>query len=178
MLKTGFPLVIGEGPKVLILGSMPGELSLQEQQYYAHPRNAFWYILGELLSIPEDTSYSEKLAILKECGIALWDVLYACERQGSLDASINNATIQPNDFTNLLLFNSSIDLIIFNGAKAEHEFKKRVFPKLSQQLQQTHQVRLPSTSPAMASIKKEEKLEAWKETICPYLAPLSLSPNK
>ena len=148
---------------------MPGELSLQEQQYYAHPRNAFWYILGELLSIPEDTSYSEKLAILKERGIALWDVLYACERQGSLDVSINNATIQPNNFTSLLLSNRSIELIIFNGAKAEHEFKKRVLPELPKQLRLIYQVRLPSTSPAMASLKKEEKLKIWKDIIFPYL---------
>jgi len=163
--KIGFPPVVGKQPKRLILGSMPGQRSLDDQQYYAHPRNAFWFIMGELFDIPDNTSYEDRLISVMDKGIALWDVLRSCERKGSLDVSIQNNSIKVNDFTQLLQDCPEIELIAFNGAKAEQEFVKRVTPELSTTHQQIKTVRLPSSSPAMASLKKEEKLAIWQTAL-------------
>lgn len=161
-LKTCFAPVIGDKPRILILGSMPGEKSLMDQQYYAHPRNAFWFIMQELFAIPLDMAYEQRLEGLKQNSIALWDVLNSCERQGSLDSSIKNHSIIGNNFAELLSRHNTIQLIAFNGAKAETEFKKRISPTLTEAAQKIRKVRLPSTSPAMASLTKEEKLEQWR----------------
>jgi hypoxanthine-DNA glycosylase len=163
--KKSFRAIIGSCPSVLILGSMPGELSLQEQQYYAHPRNAFWYIMQELFAIPLDFPYSRRLQMLTENNIALWDVLKSCKREGSLDASIQNASIETNDFQGLFEQYPMIELIAFNGAKAEQEFRRRVVPELAAKFQNKHMIRLPSTSPAMASLTKEQKLQKWQVII-------------
>ncbi len=163
--KTGFQPIVGKQSRRLILGSMPSERSLEKQQYYAHPRNAFWFIMQELLAIPANTAYQDKVRIVMDVGIVLWDVLQSCERKGSLDASIKNSSIVVNNFTQLLLDHPKIELIAFNGAKAEQEFSKRVKPKLSSLHQQIQTVRLPSSSPAMASLRKEEKLEIWRAAL-------------
>jgi len=91
-----FPPVATSEARVLILGSMPGIASLTAGQYYAHPRNAFWRIMGKLVGAGPENPYDERLRILKKGGIALWDVLDSCVRPGSLDANISNET--PNDF--------------------------------------------------------------------------------
>lgn len=163
--KRCFPPVLGQRPRTLILGSMPGEKSLREQQYYAHPQNAFWFIMQKLLNMPPDSCYQEKLAIMMERGIALWDVLQSCQREGSLDSSIKNKTIRINDFAALLKRHATIELIAFNGAKAEQEFNRRVAPTLSEKAQNISRVRLPSTSPAMASLNKQQKLAIWKDAL-------------
>lgn len=169
--KTCFPPVLGKDPKILVLGSMPGEKSLHEQQYYAHPRNAFWFIMQELFNIPVDQPYKQRLEKLKLSGVALWDVLNSCEREGSLDVAIQKDSIVVNDFESLFQRYNSIQLIVFNGAKAETEFLRRVLPKLSKAAQQIEKARLPSTSPAMASLTKEEKLETWKERFSSIVSP-------
>ena len=102
MSKTGFPPVIGCYPKVLVLGSMPSEASLKQVQYYAHPQNAFWYIMGGLFNFSSEVTYPERLEQLKKNRIALWDVLKECEREGSLDSSIVGSSIKTNNFSHLL----------------------------------------------------------------------------
>ena len=146
--KVGFPPIVGCGPKVLILGSMPSEASLAQGQYYAHPRNAFWYIMGILFRFSAEATYSERKALLIKNRVALWDVLQECERDGSLDSSIIGSSIKTNNFPHLLASHPTIQLIIFNGAAAEQIFKKRVLPDLKTQLEQIQMIRLPSTSPA------------------------------
>lgn len=91
---VSFPPVVGENPTVLILGSMPGEASLRAQRYYHHPQNLFWRMLGEALRFDSKIPYEERVEFLKQKGVALWDVLAACDRAGSLDSAIKNPNCQ------------------------------------------------------------------------------------
>ncbi len=156
-----FPSIADAQARVLILGSMPGRLSLQAQQYYAHPRNAFWPILGELVDARPDLPYQVRLQVLKANGIALWDVLKSCIREGSLDSDIDDTSIIANDFASLHQAYPDITYIFFNGAKAEACYRKHVLPSLSVATQLQYQ-RLPSTSPAHASLSPAQKLKAWE----------------
>jgi TDG/mug DNA glycosylase family protein len=161
-IKQAFPPILGETPRLLILGSMPGEASLRLGQYYGHGRNAFWPILCELLGVPAEADYSTRTRALIERGIALWDVIAACERDGSLDTAIRPASIQVNDFATLLEAQPSIGRIAFNGGKAEREYRRRVLPSLPDRQRQLPLARLPSTSPAHAGMRFEAKLAAWR----------------
>jgi hypoxanthine-DNA glycosylase len=147
--------------RVLILGSMPGKKSLQESQYYAHPSNAFWKIMGELVGAKPDISYEDRLRILKSSGIALWDVLASCERKTSLDSHIRNESA--NDFTLFFARHPHITQVFFNGSKAEQCFRKFVQDK--QALPPLRFYRLPSTSPAHAGMRYEDKLHAWRVAV-------------
>lgn len=158
-----FPPVAGAGARVLILGSMPGKASLQADQYYAHPRNAFWRIMGDLLGAGPDLPYPERLEKLGAAGIALWDVIAACERESSLDADIVGATVLPNDFSAFLAVHRSIERIFFNGGAAEASFRRLVLPGLVGPERQL--LRLPSTSPAHAGMRYAEKLAAWSAIV-------------
>lgn len=149
--------------RVLILGSMPGKASLEADQYYAHPRNAFWRLMGDLLGAGPDLPYLERMEKLKAAGIALWDVIAACERESSLDADIVGATVRPNDFLAFFAVHRSIDRIFFNGAAAETNFRRLVLPGLGDT--ERRLVRLPSTSPAHAGMRYAEKLAAWSAIV-------------
>jgi len=149
--------------QVLILGSMPGQHSLARQQYYAHPRNAFWKIIAHLFDVNPDVSYADKLLALQQHKLALWDVIQRCERQGSLDSNITNASIISNDFASFFAHHPQIQHIFFNGSRAYQEYHKRVMPQLSKQWQSIACTRLPSTSPAMASLTLEQKLTIWAQ---------------
>lgn len=144
----------------LILGSMPGRESLRAGQYYAHPRNAFWFIMGELTGSSPAMPYELRIQRLKSAGIALWDVLSSCRRPGSLDADIENASIQPNDFTSFFLAHPHITQVFFNGAMSEKCYYKYVLPALTDR--PLRYLRLPSSSPAHASLSAEQKLNIWK----------------
>lgn len=154
--------------QILILGSMPGQLSLQQQQYYAHPRNAFWHIMANLCAFNPQISYADKLFILQQHGIALWDVIYGCQRTGSLDSQIHNASVVTNDFANFFPQHPYIQHIFFNGSRAQHDYHKRVLPQLTQPWRSLPSTRLPSTSPALASLTLAQKLVMWQH-ITPYL---------
>ncbi len=97
-MKTGFPPIANQNSTTLVLGSMPSEKSLCKQQYYAHPRNAFWYIMGELFNFDLKINYKAKTKCLLNNNVAVWDVLKFCDRVGSLDSSIKNNSIIVNDF--------------------------------------------------------------------------------
>jgi len=166
-----FAPIVGEDPRLLILGSMPGSRSLEAGEYYAHPRNRFWAILEALDLIPPCLPYEKRTMAVAARGIALWDVLHSCERPGSLDASIVEATEVANDIAGLLRRHPCIRAIAFNGAKAENAFRRHVTPSLLQETRQRlKMLRLPSTSPAHA-ISMERKAEAWR-WILQYLDPL------
>lgn len=149
---------------ILILGSMPGKESLRAGQYYAHRRNAFWPIMGVLAGAKPDLPYPTRTKILKSAGIALWDVLASCKRHSSMDADIDAASICPNDFASFFLKHPDITHVFFNGSMAEKCFRTRVLPLLEPLLEQRplHFQRLPSTSPAHASMTYEQKLKSWK----------------
>jgi double-stranded uracil-DNA glycosylase len=148
---------------VLVLGSMPGKASLEAGQYYAHQRNFFWTIMGELIGAHPGLPYRDRLKILRSSGIALWDVLESCIRKTSLDAHIETDSEVPNDFNAFFLQHPGITHVFFNGAKAEQCFLKHVRPTLKSAPLQFQ--RLPSTSPANAGISYEQKLFAWQAVI-------------
>lgn len=141
--------------RVLILGSMPGAASLQAAQYYAHRHNAFWKIMGALFGAHPELSYPDRLALLRQHGVALWDVLDSCVRPGSLDADIRQ--VQANDFAGFFQQHGAIRQVFFNGGLAEQTFRRHVSAPPGIGL-----TRLPSTSPAHASLKLAQKLQAWQ----------------
>ncbi len=159
-----FPALAPASAVILILGSYPGVLSLQKQRYYAHPRNSFWPILADLLAFEQTLSYQERVIKVVERNIALWDVLYRCRRSGSLDSAIEGNSVVVNDFSSFFSQQQSLKAIFFNGARAEMEFRKRVaLPDVYRRTgREIEMIRLPSTSPAMASLTLEKKRAAWK----------------
>ena len=157
----GFPPLAAPQSRILILGSMPSQASLDRQQYYAHPRNAFWPILGVMLDLDSD-HYDDRARQAVDHGIAIWDVLRDCIRPGSLDSSIDEKTAVVNDFDGFFQQHPLLSSIYFNGAKAESLFLKRVLPGLDQGFSAIPRIRLPSTSPAHAGMSFEQKLEAWR----------------
>ncbi|MBU0677691.1 MAG: DNA-deoxyinosine glycosylase [Verrucomicrobia bacterium] len=162
-LQQGFSPIVRRDARILILGSMPGEESLRRRQYYAYPQNAFWEIMSEIAGTSRDLPYHERLRKLKESRIALWDVCRRCHRPGSLDSSIRQDTVEPNDFASLFAKCRSIDAIFFNGHKPEDLFRKLVFSDMPERIQQLPMRRLPSTSPANAGMSRADKLKAWRE---------------
>lgn len=158
-LKNILLPIVDSATKVLIVGSMPGRQSLEKQQYYGNPRNHFWPIIGELLEIAIPNEYTERIALLKNNAIGLWDTIATCEREGSLDAAIRNE--KPNDFQTLFEQYPNIQLVLFNGAKAFEVFKKHIGLEL---LDGRAYKKMPSTSPIPGKNIKTftEKLEDWR----------------
>ena len=155
-----FAPVAGPGATVLILGSMPGVASLRARQYYAHPRNLFWQILGELVGAGPSLTYDGRIRRLRAAGIALWDVLESCSRPGSGDADIEHESVVPNDLVGFLGGHRRIARVFFNGLTAERCYRRHVLPMLDGRA--IEHVRLPSTSPAHAALPYARKLEAWR----------------
>ena len=147
--------------RILILGSMPGEESLRQRQYYAHPKNAFWAIMGRLFGAGRDLPYRRRLARLAAAKVALWDVAGECVRPGSLDSDIEHRSVVPNDFQMLFKRCPHIRAVFFNGKKSTELFHKLVRPNLKNSDCLVFFV-LPSTSPAMASLSLGEKIRRWK----------------
>jgi len=170
MLTTGLDPIVGLDPKVLILGSMPGKTSLRLQQYYAHSRNTFWFIMGEICGAGPELRYPERAARLSGAGIALWDVLKHCEQEGSLDNHILKHTEVPNDFNGFLQRYPTVEIICFNGQKAAKSYEKLVVPSLFSGLLERLKLKtLPSTSPANTTKSSTEKVEVWTQAIKSYL---------
>jgi TDG/mug DNA glycosylase family protein len=149
---------------------MPGKASLAAGEYYAHPRNLFWPIMGELVGALPGLPYEDRLRILRSSGIALWDVLESCIRNSSLDSHIEEASVIPNDFKSFFLRHPDIACVVFNGVKAEQCFRRHVQPSLKSQPLQYR--RLPSTSPANAGTSYEKKLDAWRAVMQRRYSPL------
>ena len=165
VLLRAFPPVAKPNARILILGSMPSAASLLAQQYYAHPRNAFWSILATITGVAAGAPYSERLQSLTDAGFALWDVLQCCERKGSLDSAIVDATSVPNDFAFFISEYPYLERVVFNGGKAEQCFRRQV--QLPQSMCDALEFRrVPSTSPAHASWSFQRKLEVWRDALC------------
>jgi len=151
---------------VLVLGSLPGDESLRQAQYYAHPRNAFWPVMGELCGFNAALPYRQRLACLLQSGIALWDVVGSGIREGSLDQHIRAE--QPNGIPALLGKLPALRLIACNGG-ASYKYLKRYFPFLWESPQLCIR-QLPSTSPAAARLCYAQKLAAWRQALAPALS--------
>ena len=159
-----FAPVIGASPRLLVLGSMPGVASLEAVQYYAHPRNAFWPIMGKLFGIDHTAAYEQRITALCQHPIILWDSLQACYRPGSLDSNIDMSSARANDFPGLLREHREIRVIAFNGATSEKYFRKLALPDLSD-IEGIEFLRMPSTSPANAGMNFAQKLAAWRRLL-------------
>ena len=157
-MQNGLPPIIGDSPRLLLLGSFPSEESLRVQQYYANPRNQFWKLIGALFGAHPELPYAERIEIRKRRGVALWDVFGSCERRGSLDAAINLRTALPNDIPALLKERPSIRVIGLNGGTAGDVFRRKLPALLGGSLQI---VSLPSSSSAHAAMSLAAKIDAW-----------------
>lgn len=170
----GLPPIENPRARVLILGSMPGAASLAAGQYYAHPQNLFWPLLGALLGFDPRADYVLRVAALKRAGIALWDVIGRCRRSGSLDARIDPQSVVANDFAGFLDRHPRLHTVCFNGATAEANWRRHVQPTLG--ARELPALRLPSTSPANASIPHARKLAAWAAALAGTTCASTLLP--
>jgi len=155
--------VYDERARVLILGSMPGSASLQAGEYYAHPRNQFWDIMGTLVGAKRELLYSKRLAVLCRNRIALWDVISSCERSGSLDAAIVARSVHVHSLRDLRSACPKLTAIYFNGRAAETYFFRHVHAAQPAEYTGIKLTALPSTSPANASLSLNEKIEQWRQ---------------
>ncbi|MES2395562.1 MAG: DNA-deoxyinosine glycosylase [Bacteroidota bacterium] len=146
-----FPPISNADSKILILGTMPGNDSLKMNQYYAHPRNAFWKIMFAIFDQPFSSDYTIKKTLLLSNQIALWDVLKVCERKGSLDVNIIEE--EANNFNAFFAKHTHINHVFFNGQQSSNYFLKN-------QQSAIPSTKLPSTSPAH-TMSFKEKLTAW-----------------
>ena len=167
-LVNCFAPIADSNAVVLILGSMPSTKSLDAHQYYAHPRNSFWPIMSALFAADELPDYEHKKQLLRRHKLALWDVLNSCHREGSLDSSIDDKSIVINDFNKFFTEHPLIKAVYFNGTRAQQEYNKRVLATLDAKFSSIKYQRLPSTSPAMASLNRAQKLQHW-QTILKHL---------
>jgi len=150
----GLPPVIARGTRLVVLGSFPGAASLAAQQYYAHPRNAFWPIVGSLLGVDlVPMPYAARLKAVRERGLGLWDVYASCRRVGSLDQAIEDAEF--NDLASLRRRAPGLAGVAHNGSESARAMR------FTQSLG-VPVWRLPSTSPANASWSFDRKLAAWR----------------
>lgn len=163
MRKSSFAPIADERTKVLVLGSLPGEKSLEARQYYANPTNQFWRLMSEVIEanlVPLD--YQARLSSLLDAGVGLWDVVSDAERTGSLDANIRNH--RPNQFVELAASLPAVRAIAFNGGKPAKLGRKVIGPNPTFEL-----IDLPSSSAAYCSISFTAKRERWL-ALRPYLA--------
>ena len=160
-LVHSFEPIVGRDPRIVILGSMPGVVSLQAVQYYANPRNAFWAIIAELFGIDTECNYESRIRQISRSPLILWDTLKSCHREGSLDSKILRQQIEANNVAGLVEQHSSLRVIAFNGAASA-----KYFDQLEKhRLPVNHRlalIKLPSTSPANATMNFEQKLAAWR----------------
>ena len=151
-------MVIPPQPRILILGSIPGDRSLQLQEYYGHPQNRFWKVVARLCNEETPQDYKSKKELLARHHIALWDVAGRAQRIGSLDSAIRNE--EPNNILQLLTEHGCIEHIIFNGKKAE-----QLYQRYFERLPHIHYWSMPSTSPANAASGMEALIVAWEKAI-------------
>lgn len=161
-MKKAFTPFIDNHSKILILGTMPGEKSLELQEYYGNRGNQFWKLLFTMFDLPLTHDYSRKLKFLQEHGIAIWDVLEYCEREGSLDSRIKNEV--PNDFKSFYKNHPQIKHVFFSSKNAAAYYDKYVGRS-----EEISYDTLPSPSGANATKSFSEKLEIWKEKIFPLI---------
>ena len=164
-LSQGLAPVLSGQPWLLILGSLPGAASLAAQQYYAHPRNLFWPLMVHLFAAGPHLPYAQRLQVLGNAGVALWDVLHSASRRGSLDAAIDQRSASANDLAALLSAQPQIRCVAFNGKLAATLFHRHCNPLSTAHSGAQAQLTLPSTSPAHATLSAEHKLQQWRQVL-------------
>ena len=170
-LLSGLPPIEATTTRLLILGSMPGQESLNQQRYYAHPRNAFWFIMANLLKVESELNYPERRKMLRRNRISLWDILENCVRPGSLDGAIVSKSEVANELDAFYRRHPELRAIAFNGRKARHSFTRHFLRHDKKRWQNLTLIDLPSTSPAYATLRPAEKLQRWQESMAPFLVP-------
>ena len=166
MSKQGLPPLLCEEPRILILGSLPGDRSIEVQQYYGHPRNRFWQVMSSVLGKPLPEDYAGKKRLLSDAGIILWDVYQSAEREGSLDSNIKEPRF--NDLLTLLKENPTIRVIAANGKTAERaffEWNKSVLFNARELSRNTVFYGMPSTSPANAGWTLDKLVCEWSRIL-------------
>jgi len=153
--KRSFAPIIGENPRALVLGTLPGKESLRQVRYYAHPRNLFWPVIHALFGAKPSDIYEERLVFVIAHQIALWDVCAMAERRASLDTEIKREV--PNPIHELLDANPGIATVAFNGGTA-----RRLYDRHFTRRPGITYLHLPSTSPAHASLTFAQKVERWQ----------------
>jgi hypoxanthine-DNA glycosylase len=154
-MREGLPPVLGDGARVLLLGSFPSERSLVAGEYYANQRNQFWPLMAAVFGFDADLPYSQRIDAVTSQGVALWDVVHSCRRAGSMDAKIDRKTLVVNDFAPVLTRHTGIRRIFVNGLTAFELFERHVETE-------TPTTRLPSSSGALP-MSFQDKLARWRE---------------
>lgn len=160
---AGFDPIVGLNAKVLVLGSVPGRRSLQEGRYYAQPGNSFWPIVERLFANGQVLDYEQRCDLLRENGVALWDVIHLAERPGSSsDSGIQLDTVVPNDIVGFLCEHTGIVHVFFNGRRADDVFGQHFgsTPPVGRDIEMRC---LPSTSGANATMPFDVKLASWRQ---------------
>lgn len=163
-LDTAFSAVSNSQIQTLVLGSMPSQLSLQQNQYYGNPQNAFWKIMATLFEFSDQLPYHERTELLLKRGVGIWDVIAECHRPGSMDSAIDTSSVRVNDFDTFFARHRLIRKVLFNGQSAFKTFNKHLGKTYLAEKSIEAQV-LPSTSPAYAALRFEGKCLAWREAL-------------
>ncbi len=158
-MKSGLAPIANPNARILILGTLPGDESIRQQQYYAHPQNQFWRILSAVYCEPLQAGYEDRVALVARHDLAVWDVLRSAERVGSLDSKIQNAI--PNDFDVFFATHKHLKEIAFNGQKAQALYKRYIANSERGTSRALRTAVMPSTSPAY-TISIEEKVAQWR----------------
>lgn len=169
-LLEGLPARIADDCRVLVLGSMPGVASLEQARYYAHARNRFWPLMGELLGIDPGAAYEQRVAALLGAGVGLWDVIGQCRRAGSLDAAIVRGSIVANPLPARIATLPALRAVACNGAEAHRAWLRWIAPALPAGPRAPVLLALPSTSPANAAFGLARLVAEWR-AITAFLAP-------
>jgi len=148
--------------RVLILGTMPGVASLAAGEYYAHPRNQFWTLMGELCGARAELPYAQRCRILLESGVALWDVFGSCVRPGSADSAIELADAQLNNLAGFVKAHPILERILCNGRLAQESFSRHSAAQVALKFPKLQVLAVPSTSPAHAGMRLAQKLALWR----------------
>ncbi|AWG23426.1 DNA-deoxyinosine glycosylase [Flavobacterium faecale] len=156
--KSSFAPISNPDIEILILGSLPGDKSIEVNEYYGHPRNRFWKILATISEQNQPENYKDKLALLQKLKIGLWDVAQNAIRNGSLDSAIKS--VEPNDIGNFITNHPKLRIIAFNGKTSEALFNKYFDKKPP-----IHYIALPSSSPANARFDFETLRVAWQKVL-------------
>ena len=154
--KYSFKPISNEETEILILGSMPGDRSIELNEYYGHARNRFWKILATITNNELPITYDEKRELLLKEKIGVWDIVHKANRKGSMDSAIKNE--KPNDLEWFIESHKNLKIIAFNGKKSEALFNKYFGRK-----ENIKYIPLPSSSPANAGINFENICKIWKQ---------------